>query len=165
MIFAALPAGASIFLDANPLIYHFAPDPTLGPSCSQLITRIENQEILAVTSTHVLSEAAHHLMTLEASTIFGWPSKIVQRLKQHPANITKLKAFRVAIDRALQLPIQVLTIPPDLIAVAAALSQQHGLLHNDALIVALMRGHGLTNLASGDDDFDRVPGIARYAPA
>ena len=58
-----------------------------------------------------------------------------------------------------------LSIPPNLIAVAAGLSQQHGLLHNDALIVAVMQTHGLTNLASNDADFDRVPGITRYAPA
>ena len=35
----------------------------------------------------------------------------------------------------------------------------------DALAVAVMRGHGLTLLASHDADFDRVPGITRYAPA
>jgi predicted nucleic acid-binding protein len=38
-------------------------------------------------------------------------------------------------------------------------------LTNDALIVAVMQAHGLTNLASHDADFDRVPGITRYAPA
>jgi hypothetical protein len=27
MTFADLPAGASIFVDANPFVYHFAPDP------------------------------------------------------------------------------------------------------------------------------------------
>jgi hypothetical protein len=30
--------------------------------------------------------------------------------------------------------------------------------------VAVMRQQGLTNLASEDGDFDRVPGIIRYAP-
>jgi len=40
-----------------------------------------------------------------------------------------------------------------------------GLLHNDALILAVMQANGLTNLASHDADFDRVPGILRYAPA
>jgi predicted nucleic acid-binding protein len=164
VIFAAVPAGDRIFLDANPLIYYFAADPIFGPACSQLVTRIENQEIVALTSTHVLSEAAHHLMTLEAAALFGWQSKVVQRLKQQPANIQKLKSFRQAIDKTLQLPIQVVSISPKLIPVAAGLSQQHGLLHNDALIVAVMQSHGLTHLASNDADFDRVPGITRYGP-
>jgi len=33
------------------------------------------------------------------------------------------------------------------------------------LIVAVMQANGLTNLASNDADFDRVPGLTRYAPA
>ena len=64
-----------------------------------------------------------------------------------------------------QLGIQVLMIPPHLIAAAASLSQQTGLLSNDALIVAAMHANGLTRLASNDADFDRVPGLTRYAPA
>jgi predicted nucleic acid-binding protein len=47
---------------------------------------------------------------------------------------------------------------------AAGIRQQSGLLHNDALIIAVMRVHGLTNLASADPDFDRVPGITRFGP-
>ena len=48
---------------------------------------------------------------------------------------------------------------------AADLSCKHGLLTNDALIVALMQDRGLTHLASNDADFDLVPSIKRYAPA
>jgi predicted nucleic acid-binding protein len=48
---------------------------------------------------------------------------------------------------------------------AAEISQQTGLLHNDALTISVMRATLLTNLASADPDFDRVPGITRYAPA
>jgi predicted nucleic acid-binding protein len=44
-------------------------------------------------------------------------------------------------------------------------SERHELLTGDALIVAVMQEHGLTNLASNDADFDRVPGLTRYAPA
>jgi predicted nucleic acid-binding protein len=60
--------------------------------------------------------------------------------------------------------IQALTILPDLLDAAAAVTQQAGPLHNDSLIVALMELHGLTNLASADADFDRIPGITRFAP-
>jgi predicted nucleic acid-binding protein len=130
-----------------------------------LFQRIENQELTAFTSTHVLSEAAHRLMTLEASTHFGWTSKVVQRLKQQPATLQQLSTFRQAVEKVPQLGIQVLTIAPDLIATAAAFSQQYGLLSNDALIVAVMRANGLSHLASNDADFDRVPGLTRYALA
>lgn len=165
MTFADVPAGTSVFIDANPLVYHFAPHPLLGPAASQLIRRIENKELMALTSTHVLSEVAHHLMTYEASSRFGWTSKVVQRLKQQPEHIQKLLKFRESIEKVPQLGIQVLTISADLIATAAALSQQHGLLSNDALIIAAMQAHGLTHLTSNDADLDRVPGITRYSLA
>jgi len=49
-------------------------------------------------------------------------------------------------------------------SIAADLSSQHGLLSSDALVAAVMQGHGLTCVASHDADFDRVPSITRYTP-
>jgi predicted nucleic acid-binding protein len=37
-------------------------------------------------------------------------------------------------------------------------------LTDDALIVALMQANGLAKIASDDRDFDRDPGLSRYAP-
>jgi len=166
MTLADLPAGASLFLDANVLVYHFQPHPVLGLACSQLIQSIEDDQIRGLTSTHVLSEVAHRLMALEASLLPGWTAgKVVQRLRQQPAVLQSLARFRSAVETVLQSRIEVLTIAPALIASATAISQQTGLLTNDALIVAVMQEHGLTNLASHDADFDRVPGLTRYAPA
>jgi len=71
MTFADLLQGESVFLDANPIVYYFGAHALFGPASKQLIERIENQELVGFTSTHVLSEAAHHLMTLEACAVFG----------------------------------------------------------------------------------------------
>jgi len=166
MILADLPAGASLFLDANILVYHFEPHPVLGPACNQLMQSIENDQVRGLTSTHVLSEMAHRLMAMEASLLPGWSAaKVVQRLRQQPAVLQSLTRFRSAVQTVLQSHIEVLTIAPAVIAAAAGISQQTGLLSNDALIVAVMQNHGLSNLASNDADFDRVPGLTRYAPA
>jgi predicted nucleic acid-binding protein len=158
-------AGESVFLDANLLVYHFIPFPVLGPLCTKLIERIASKEVAGFTSTHVLGEVAHRLMTTEASQQFGWTSKAVERLKQDPTRIQQLRTFRDAIAKVPQLGIQVLTIPADLNAAAAGVSIQYGLLTNDALVVAVMQANGLTNIASSDADFDRVPGLKRYAAA
>jgi len=85
-------------------------------------------------------------------------------LKQQASCIQQLVNFRQAIEQIPRFGIAVLTIPPSLVATAAAISQQTGLLSNDALIVAVMRANGLTKLASNDTDFDRVSGLVRYAP-
>ena len=76
-----------------------------------------------------------------------------------------LTRFRTAIERVAQSRILVLPGSAALLVAAAGLCQQHGLLITDALSVALMQANSLTKLASDDADFDRVPGITRYAPA
>jgi predicted nucleic acid-binding protein len=165
MILTDLVDGESVFLDANILVYHFAPHPQYGKACHDLIQRVENQALLGYTSTAVLSEMAHHLMTFEASAVFGWTSKVVQRLRQDPSAVMQLSRFHQSLVEVPKLGIRTLTIPETLVAAAAMLSRQTGLLSNDALIVALMQANGLNRLASGDADFDTVPGLTRYAPA
>ncbi len=166
MSFADLLAGEDTFLDANVFAYHFTQDPLYGTACTQLLDRIQRQEVWGYTSTHVLGELAHRMMTLEAVTGHGLPqANIARRLKRNPTDIQKLVRFRQVIDELLRPPLQVLSIPAYLLGTAAALSQQFGLLTNDALIVAVMQENRLTRLASTDADFDRVPGITRYGPA
>ena len=161
-----LTSGQSVFVDANTLVYHFGSHPRFGAECNRLLARIDQQDLRGFTSTHGLSELAHRLMMVEASTLPGWTaSKTKLRLRQNPAALSSLSQFRMAIDSILQSRITVLAIAPPLIAAAAAVSQQYGLLSNDALMVAVMQSQGLTNLASSDTDFDRVPGLMRYAPA
>jgi len=61
--------------------------------------------------------------------------------------------------------VQILPTTQMVVEHAAQLSQQYQLLTGDALVVATMQQHRLTNLASNDADFDRVPGITRYGPS
>jgi predicted nucleic acid-binding protein len=65
MTFVDLQAGDAVFVDANILIYHFQPHPVLGPRCTDLLRRVENQELIGFTSTHVLSEVSHRLSCLQ----------------------------------------------------------------------------------------------------
>ncbi|MBI3464278.1 MAG: type II toxin-antitoxin system VapC family toxin [Planctomycetes bacterium] len=107
MTFAALAVGTAVFVDANIFVFHFAPDPILGMPCSQLLQRIEHQEIKGVTSTAVLSEVAHRLMTIEARAVFGWSTgKVALRLKQTPSAIHNLSAFQKAVEQIVSIPSQ-----------------------------------------------------------
>ncbi len=165
MIFADLATGDSVFVDANTLIYHFGPHPTFGTACRQLMQRIESQDLLGFTSTHTLGEVAHQLMIVEALTLPSWsPGKVKKRLRQQPGALQNLSRFRMAVETVLQSRITVLTIAPALLGTAAIVSQQYGLLTNDALIVALMQANNLIRIASHDTDFGRMPGLTRYAP-
>lgn len=165
MTFADIPDGASVFLDANPLVYHFAADPQFGAACTGLMKRIERKEIIAFSSTHVVRDVAQRLMTIEAILKFGWPIEgIVQRLRRRHAEISKLSLFREALADIPLLGIEVLPIAWTQLSLASGINQEHDLRSGNALIAAMMQYHGWTCLASRDSGFDRVPWITRYAP-
>jgi predicted nucleic acid-binding protein len=67
----AIPAGLAVFVDSNVLLYYFTAHPRFGLACRKLLDGIENQEIIGYTSTHVLTEVVHRLMTIEACHRFG----------------------------------------------------------------------------------------------
>ncbi len=166
MIFADLPAGVAVFLDANILIYHFTNHPKCGAACTTLVERIENKELPGFVSSHILADVAHRLMTIEAMNRLGWPAAgLAARLRKHHAEIPNLILYQQAVAKVPQLGIQTIPVTESLVVDATVLSRKHDLLTGDALIVAIMRSHGLTNLASTDTDFDRVPGLTRFAEA
>jgi predicted nucleic acid-binding protein len=165
MNFDDLLAGDSVFLDTNTLVYDASRHPVFGPACARLLTRIEHKELAGYTSAHVLSEMAHRLMAIEAADLFGWPVRgMANRLRKHPTEVQQLRMPTRAIDELDLIGVQVLPIDRDLVSKAADVTQQFGLLANDALIVTVMQRAGLTQLTSNDADFDRVPGLTRYAP-
>jgi predicted nucleic acid-binding protein len=152
-------------VDANTFVYYFEPHPVFGPPCQQLFQRIENNEIEGFTSSAILADVVHRVMTLEAASLFsrsmtgmaGW-------LKQRPAEVQRLTRPQQAVDEIALIGIQILPVTGPLVSLAADACRQFGLLTDDALVVCVMRSHGLTLLASHDGDFDRVPGLTRYAP-
>jgi len=165
MTFANLAKGSSIFIDANTLVYHFIAHAQFGLSCTQLLERIENQELYGYCSAHVLGEVVHRLMTIEACSRFGWPTQgIAARLRSHPAELQQLSKHRQALDEIQLMGIQILPVTGSSVSHGADLSIQHGLLINDAICVAQMLAQKLQQIASNDTDFDRVPGIVRFSP-
>jgi predicted nucleic acid-binding protein len=88
MIYADLPAGDTVFVDASVFIHHFEPNAIFGPAASDFLERIENQELSGIASTHVVSEVAHRLMTMEAMQAFGLKSAgIALHLRNHPTEV------------------------------------------------------------------------------
>jgi predicted nucleic acid-binding protein len=165
MTFAGVPSSAAIFLDANTLIYHFSSDASYGVAGTELIKRVELRDVSGFTSAHALADVTHRLMTLEAISLKGWaPTRIAARLRKHHVEIPKLSVYRQAVAGLAHLRIQVLPITHPQVEAATTFSNQYELLIGDALILAVMQTNGLTNLASNDSDFDRVPWLTRYAP-
>jgi predicted nucleic acid-binding protein len=154
-----------VFIDANWLVYAATSDPTYGPPCQCLLEEIENKNLEGCTSAQVLGDLSHRLMTIEAALLFGRPmTGMANWLRRHPAEVQRLVHYRQSLDDLLAIPLSILPVTGTQVSRAADISRQHGLLTTDALIVAVMQDHALTQLASNDADFDRVPGMTRYAP-
>jgi predicted nucleic acid-binding protein len=163
--FNDIPAGTRVFLDANCLVYAATSEPTHGSACQRLLEQIEKQVLPGCTSAHVLGDLAHRLMTIEAALTLGRPmTGIANWLRRHPAEVQRLSQYRQSLDDLQAIPLAILPVTGAQVSRATDFSRLHGLLTNDALIVALMQDHGLSALASNDADFDRVPGLTRYAP-
>jgi predicted nucleic acid-binding protein len=166
MTFDDIPTGAAVFVDANTFVYAVLNDPAYGAACSKLLDRIEHQDVRGLTSSHVLQEVVHRIMTMEACARFNWPARgIAGRLRKHPAEAQQLLIPRRAIDEIQAAGVMGLPVTEQQVSRSVDIVKQFGLLSADALIVAVMRDHGLTLLASLDSDFDPVPGLTRYAPA
>src|SRR5438128_1273546 len=98
MTFVQIPVGVTVFLDANSLVYHFTNDPKYGVACTQLVQQVEQRVLTGFTSTDVLGDVAHRLMTLEAIAVNGWPyAGVAARLRKHHHVISKLTIFQKAI--------------------------------------------------------------------
>ena len=165
MTFDVIPAGQSVFVDANVFLHYFTMHPHYGAACHALLDRMQNREITGFTCTSVLAEVVHRLMTIEACLRFAWPAKgIAQRLRQHPAEVQQLARSRQAVDEITLVGLDVLPVEKKHVSLAVDVSRTNGLLCGDAIIVCVMRSHGLIAPASKDADFDRVPGITRYGP-
>jgi predicted nucleic acid-binding protein len=129
------------------------------------LERLERHEVEGWTSPHILAEVSHRLMTIEACSTFGWVYQgVASRLRRHPEQVQKLHRFHEAVSRIILLGLRMILVTDSHVEQAADISRQYGLLTSDSLLIALMQDRGLNHLASSDSDFERVPGILRYAP-
>jgi|SRR6516165_5628858 predicted nucleic acid-binding protein len=166
MSFSQIASGSAVFIDANTFVYAIMNDPTFGAPCSVLLDRVEHSDIRGFTSADILGETVHRIMTIEARTRFGWPVQgIASRLRRHPAEVGQLTIPRQAVDEIVTARVNILSVSGPHVSKAVDIARQFGLLTGDALIVAVMQDHGISQIASLDADFDRVSGLTRYSPA
>src|SRR5947209_5211094 len=87
--------------------------------CRQLFLRIENNELQGLTSSHVLADVVHRVMTLEAASLFSRPmTGMANWLKQHPAEVQRLSRHRLAVDDISLMGIQVVPVTGPLVSLA-----------------------------------------------
>jgi predicted nucleic acid-binding protein len=160
-----VPDGERCFVDANILYYCYVDMPEVSDVCRGLLRRAQSGNVEAISDVRALHDCVHKTMLAEISQRFGRTREgLVGWLKQHPEALAELPKTAEVCDRLPQLRLNVLPNDSALLPTAISVAQAERLLLGDASIIALMQRHGITHLATNDDDFDRVPGITVWKP-
>jgi predicted nucleic acid-binding protein len=81
-----IPNGERFFLDANILYYCFVETPPHSEMCRQLLARVQNGELTALTDARALADCVHKTMLAEVSERYG---RSRERLMAGSSNILK----------------------------------------------------------------------------
>ncbi|MGQ9628701.1 MAG: type II toxin-antitoxin system VapC family toxin [bacterium] len=162
MRFDELPKGGKILLDANIFIYHFT---GTSEECSRLLKRCEEGDIKGITAVTVTLEVLHRLMAIEAvrkGLVSG--GNVVRKLKEKPEVVKKLSEYYENVQKIKGIGIEIYPLTEEIVDRSYQIRKQYGLLINDSVVVAFMKEQRISNIATRDEDFERVEGIKVYKP-
>ena len=157
-----LPAGQTVFIDANIFIYHFT---GLSQECSSFLERCERGELWGITAVHILLEVLHRLMMIEAVTKkLVTSGSVARKLREKPHVVKQLADYQAQTEAILEMGIEVVGLTSDFLKISHPYRCRNGLLVNDSLTAAVMEAEGILYLATADHDFTRVEGLRVYSP-
>jgi len=157
-----LPAGQTVFIDANIFIYHFT---GLSQECSIFLERCEQGDLWGVTAVHILLEVLHRLMMIEAVTKgLVTSGNVTKKLRKRPNVVKQLADCQGQTEAILEMGIEMVGLTSDSLKVSHPYRHRDGLLVNDSLTVAVMEAEGILDLVTADPDFTRVKGLRVYRP-
>ncbi len=161
-----IPNSAVVMLDANVLVYALTPQASLHRACRELLERGARGDVTLCTSVSVTADVPHRAMVLEvlAQGQAQRSAEAVALLKQRPDLVQQLTRYRTILRDLRQARVDILPLTYRDLHASRLSREQHGLMVNDALIVAVMQREGITFLATNDPDFARVPGLAVRIP-
>jgi predicted nucleic acid-binding protein len=161
-----IPNGASVMLDANVLVYALTPQAQLHIACRDLLERGARGGVSLFTSISVTADVLHRALVLEviAQGQAQRSAEAVALLKQKPDVVRQLTRHRTILRDLRQARVDILPLTYRDLHASRSFREQHGLMVNDSLIVAVMERERLDFLATNDPDFERVPGLAVRVP-
>ncbi|MBM4050175.1 MAG: type II toxin-antitoxin system VapC family toxin [Planctomycetes bacterium] len=160
-----IPDGTSCLVDANILYYHLVSTPGLSEQSTELLIRGRHGALSLIVPVTALAEAIHKVMVAEAAARFHLPLQgLAHRLSSRRDLISQLEQHKRVLPAARAADAQIISVTGQHINLAAELSIQHGLLTNDAILLAVARSVAVSHLATNDDDFDSIPDLTVWKP-
>ena len=151
-------------MDANVHLYSAFKHPVYGTLCRDLLIRIDEGDVYGYTSDFVLDEVLHKLMIAEVAKKYTKSVKeAVAYIKKNPEVIAQLEVIWTEmelLERSKFVVLENRSLFPEFVE----LSKRYTLMATDAVHVAIMRRHGLTDIATNDPDFERVDWLTIWKP-
>lgn len=156
-----VPNGTNLFLDANILIYGLSGQ---SQQCRDLLARCSREEVTGICMHQVVNDATHRMMLAEAFAK-GLVAKAQAKAVAGKCEVIRqLTVYWQDTLRLLSMNFLMLNLDERIVRGAEAERQSGCLLTDDSMIISCMRNWGISVLATNDNGFQNVPGIAIYEP-
>lgn len=161
-----IPNGATVMLDANVLVYALTPQAQLHAACRDLLERWARGSMSLFANVSVTADVLHRAIVLE---VLGQgqaqrAADAVALIKQGPDLVAQLTRYRTILRDLRQARVGILSLTYPGLHASRVFREQHGLVVNDSLVVAVMQHERLDVLATNDPGFARVPELAVRIP-
>jgi predicted nucleic acid-binding protein len=158
-----------IFVDANIFLFHAFNDKNFGMAATAFLTRVENQDVKALTSSLVVDEVLFKILIQEAAIHLPKPTiwNIKRAMKDKAvsqkfyAPVLKYKGY---LESLTFLGLKIVEVTGMHMLAAADIGVEAGLLITDAAHVAVMRDLNVRHLATDDADLAGITGITAWTP-
>jgi predicted nucleic acid-binding protein len=105
------------------------------------------------------------LSVIELSTkLKKKPALIIPLVKKDPSLLDDLVTPFLAAENIMNMNLEIVNLLVPIFVVALESMKRYRLMSNDAIHVATMKGHGITNIATNDPDFERVEWLKVWTP-
>ena len=161
---ADIPKGSSVFIDANIFHLYLRGPKNLRRDCTSFLERVEKGEVRGSTSVLVLDELAYKLLLKRIEETYHQnPLDVIEK---DPTAISKASNY---VGEGLEIilgieKLDVLSVEREHLRELTTFMMRSSLLPRDALHLSVMSAVGSKDIASTDEDFDRVPEIVRWTP-
>lgn len=157
-----IPKQQTVIIDTNILFYAAQRN---SMQCVEVLERSASGEISGIIPVHILAEFIHVLMLAEArdlELIKG--SNPAKQLSQAPNKVKALYRYEGLIRDLLSIGFRIETIEKADFFTAISIQRLHGILINDALLIAVAKRLRVSAVASADIIFEDIKDISLYKP-
>lgn len=166
---ASYIAGESIFVDANIFLFHAFGDERYGAAATAFLTRIENQEVEALTSSLVIDEVLFKILVQEAAAHLSKPTIWNIKWAMRDADFRRMVyapvlQYKTYLEGLTFLGLNVVEVTGAQMFDGVEIGASEGLLITDAAHLAVMRSLNIHHLATDDEDMRNIYGIVVCSP-